>query len=70
MPSSERQGGRAGAPPLLHQEGSGDPAATAMPERDTGLRQLLTWTFVVLVVVVLLAFGLVGLVTHLFDRPV
>lgn len=69
MPSSERQGGQAGAPPLLHHEGSGGPGAPATPERDTGLRQLLTWTFVVLVLVVLLAFGLVQLVTHLFDRP-
>jgi hypothetical protein len=63
MPSSERQAGWTGAVSRLHHETSGT------PERDTGLRQLLTWTFVVLVLVVLLALGLVQLVTYLFDRP-
>ena len=44
------------------------------PERptvtgDTGLRQVLTWTLVALVVSILMAFAGVSLVIHWFDRP-
>jgi hypothetical protein len=40
-----------------------------MSERDTGLRQMLLWTFVALVVSLLMAYVGVKLVVHFFDRP-
>jgi hypothetical protein len=36
---------------------------------DTGLRRVLTWTLVALVVSLLMAFAGVSLVIHWFDRP-
>ena len=54
------------APSRSGRTGSGAPPTH---ERDAGLRQLLVWTFVMMVIAVLLAFGLVSLVTHLFDKP-
>jgi hypothetical protein len=42
---------------------SGGPEA-----KDTGLRQLLTWTFIALVVAVLLALAGVSLAVRFFDR--
>ena len=36
---------------------------------DTGLRRVLTWTLVALVVSILMAFAGVSLVVHWFDRP-
>ena len=45
------------------------PPAAPAGEPDNGLRQLLTWTFIVMALVVLMAFGLVHVVTRMFDRP-
>ncbi len=39
------------------------------PVEDTGLRRVLTWTFVALVVSLLMAYIGVGLAIHFFDRP-
>jgi hypothetical protein len=36
---------------------------------DTGLRRVLTWTLVALVVSILMALAGVSLVIHWFDRP-
>ncbi len=40
-----------------------------MSAGDTGLRRVLTWTLVALVVSILMAFVGVSLVIHWFDRP-
>ena len=60
MGSPDGAGGSVSATP-------GTPPPAGPAERDTGLRLLLTWTFVIMVLVVLLAFGLVYVVTQLFD---
>jgi len=39
------------------------------PAKDTGLRRMLTWTFVALVVSILMAFAGVSLAIRWFDRP-
>ncbi|HEY7497647.1 MAG TPA: hypothetical protein VH740_04010 [Vicinamibacterales bacterium] len=39
------------------------------PERDTGLQKMLMWTFVALVVSLLMAYAGVKLVVYFFDRP-
>ena len=46
-------------------DGSEPPKVT----RDTGLRRVLMWTLVALVVSILMAFVGVSLVIHWFDRP-
>ena len=42
--------------------------ADTVPEPDSGLRQLLTYTFITLVLAVLAAFGAAGLVVRWFDK--
>jgi hypothetical protein len=42
--------------------------ADAVPEPDTGLKRLLTYTFITLVLSVLAAFGAVSLVVRWFDK--
>ena len=39
------------------------------PLKDTGLRRILTWTFVALVVSLVMAYIGVGLAIRFFDRP-
>ena len=39
------------------------------PVEDTGLRRMLTWTFVALVISLLMALVGVTLAIHFFDRP-
>jgi len=39
------------------------------PQQDDGLRRVLTWTFVALVVSLLMALVGVTLAVHYFDRP-
>ena len=51
----------AGGPPVI----DGQPP----PVEDTGLRRILTWTFVALVVSLLMAYIGVGLAIRFFDRP-
>jgi hypothetical protein len=46
-------------------DGPEPPTATG----DTGLRRVLTWTLVALVLSILMAFAGVSLVIHWFDRP-
>jgi hypothetical protein len=46
-------------------DGSEPPKVT----RDTGLRRVLMWTLVALVVSIMMAVVGVSLVTHWFDRP-
>jgi hypothetical protein len=40
-----------------------------MADRDPGLRRMLTWTFIALVVSVVMAMVGAALVVHFFDRP-
>ena len=42
--------------------------ADAVPEPDSGLKRLLTYTFITLVLSVLAAFGAVSLVVRWFDK--
>ena len=39
------------------------------PVEDTGLRRILTWTFVALIVSLVMAYIGVGLAIHYFDKP-
>jgi hypothetical protein len=55
-----------GAPAAYNRTVAADPHPN---EDDNGLRRMLTWTFVALVVSVLLAVLGVNLVIHFFDRP-
>ena len=47
------------------------PPTDSRPPRveDTGLRQILTWTFVALIVSLVMAYIGVGLAIRYFDRP-
>lgn len=49
-------------------EDQGTQTADAVPEPDSGLKRLLTYTFITLVLSVLAAFGAVSLVVRWFDK--
>lgn len=63
-----RPGGEGPGYNVLMAEDQGTKTADAVPEPDSGLKRLLTYTFITLVLAVLAAFGAVSLVIRWFDK--